>query len=75
MLSPRMTDIIIVLVSFIWAVNFFAGLILPNYEADQMINTIFMAIVGGAIAFKVNRENKEQRERRDPDKPTDGENP
>lgn len=60
MLSPRMTDVIIGLVSTIWAVNFFAGLILPNYEADQTINAIFMAIVGGAIAFKVNAARDKQ---------------
>ncbi len=52
MLSPRMTNFIIVIVSAIWATNFLAGVILDEYEADQMINTIFMAIVGGALALR-----------------------
>lgn len=52
MLSPRMTAIVITVVTVIWATNFIAGVIMKTYEADQMINTIFMAIVGGAIALR-----------------------
>lgn len=52
MLSPRMTAIVITVVTVIWATNFAAGVIMKTYEADQMINTIFMAIVGGAIALR-----------------------
>ena len=52
MLSQRMTAIVITVVTVIWAANFMAGVIMKTYEADQMINTIFMAIVGGAIALR-----------------------
>jgi hypothetical protein len=51
-LTPKMTNIVIVVVSTVWTANFMAGVILEDYEADQMINTIFMAIVGGALALR-----------------------
>lgn len=51
MLGQRATAIIVALVSTVWAINFIAGLIMTSYDADQMINTIFMAIVGGTIAL------------------------
>lgn len=52
MLNPRMANIVIGVVTGIWVTNFLAGVILESYEADQMINTIFMAIVGGALALR-----------------------
>lgn len=51
MLSPRTTQIIVGLVSAVWAINFVAGLVMETYDADQAINGIFMAIVGGALAL------------------------
>lgn len=51
MLSRKTTTLVVGLVSSVWAVNFLAGVVLPNYEADQAINGIFMAIVGGALAL------------------------
>ena len=59
MLSTRMVTIIVVVVTLIWITNFMAGVIIDNYETDQMINTIFMAIVGGAIALR--RADKDDR--------------
>lgn len=51
MLSRRVTQWVVGLVSAVWAVNFIAGIALPKYEADQAINGIFMGIVGGALAL------------------------
>lgn len=51
MLSRKTTTLVVGLVSSVWAVNFLAGVVLPEYEADQAINGIFMAIVGGALAL------------------------
>lgn len=51
MLSPRTTQIVVGLVSVVWAINFAAGIFVHEYEADQAINGIFMAIVGGALAL------------------------
>jgi len=51
MLSRKTTTWVVGLVSAVWAVNFLAGLALPDYEADQAINGIFMAMVGGALAL------------------------
>lgn len=51
MLSRRATTWVVGLVSGVWAVNFLAGLVLPQYDSDQAINGIFMAVVGGALAL------------------------
>jgi len=65
MLGPRATTIIVGLVSAIWAVNFIAGIVIPTYKADQAINGIFMAIVGGTLALGQRKPPK--------DGPKDGE--
>lgn len=40
---------IVVLVSAVWAVNFFARLLVADYDPDVSINGIFMVLVGGAV--------------------------
>ena len=59
MLNPRMANVVIGVVTGIWVTNFLAGVILESYEADQMINTIFMAIIGGAFALR-GRESRDK---------------
>lgn len=49
--SDRVRNIIIGVVTTVWASNFAAGLVVPGYEPDQAINAIFMAIVGGLFAL------------------------
>ena len=49
--SERVRNVIIAVVTTVWAVNFAAGLALPGYQPDQAINAIFMAIVGGLFAI------------------------
>lgn len=51
-MSDKARNIIVGVVTAVWAVNFGAGLI-PQlaYEPDQAINGIFMTIVGSIFAY------------------------
>ena len=51
MLNPKIKNGIIIVVTTVWAINFFSGVFLTTYEPDQTINAIFMAIVGGLFAL------------------------
>ncbi len=51
MISDKTRTAIISVVTAVWAINFLAGLSVPDYEPDQAINGIFMAIVGGLFAL------------------------
>lgn len=47
MITDKLRQRVIVLVSVVWTVNFVAGLIpVLDYVSDPMINGIFMGIVG-----------------------------
>lgn len=50
MLSRNVTRAIVLVVTVIWATNILAGIVMDSYEADQAVNGIFMAIVGGLLA-------------------------
>jgi hypothetical protein len=56
--SERVRNAIIAVVTTVWAVNFAAGLVLEDYEPDQAINAIFMAIVGGLFAIGARHEKR-----------------
>lgn len=49
--SERVRTSIIVVVTTVWALNFAAGLVLPDYEPDPTIHAVFMSIVGGLLAL------------------------
>lgn len=51
MIGERTRTVIIAVVTTIWAVNFFAGILIDNYKPSESINGIFMAIVGGLFAL------------------------
>ena len=52
MISDKTRTALIWVVTAVWAANFGVGLIPPlDYEPDQTINGIFMAIVGGLFAL------------------------
>jgi hypothetical protein len=51
MLSRKMRTIVVLVVTGIWATNIVAGILMDSYEADQAVNGIFMAIVGGVFAL------------------------
>lgn len=57
MIDETTRRVIIYLVSGIWAVNFGAGFVVKDYEPDQAINGIFMAIVGGLFALGARKGN------------------
>lgn len=52
MLNERVANAIIIIVTLVWAVNFGARFVVPEYESSESINAIFMAIVGGVFALK-----------------------
>lgn len=47
-----LANFVIVLVCLVWAGNFVASLLLPEYRSDSALNFVFMTIVGGALALR-----------------------
>lgn len=59
-IGDRTRTVIIGVVTGVWALNFMAGLVPQfEYQPDQAINGIFMAIVGGLFALGA-RSNKDK---------------
>lgn len=56
MISDRVRTVVLGVVTAVWAMNFFAGLVIEDYKPDQAINGIFMAIAGTLFALG-NRNN------------------
>lgn len=56
--SERVRNIIIGVVTTVWALNFVAGLALPDYEPDPTIHAVFMSLVGGLFALGAKGEKK-----------------
>lgn len=52
MLNERVANAIIIVVTIVWAVNFAARFVVAEYQPQESINAIFMAIVGGVFALK-----------------------
>lgn len=59
MISPRLTGVIVVVVTTVWVVSFVATIAVPSYRADPEINIVFMGIVGGALALRKRGEGGE----------------
>lgn len=55
MINKRLGNVVIVLICVIWAANFGAQFIVPDYKPDPTINMIFMGIVGGLFALQSRR--------------------
>lgn len=49
-MSRRLRNVIIVVVTAVWALNFCASVLVKNYTPSESINGIFMVIVGGLYA-------------------------
>jgi hypothetical protein len=47
-----LANTIVVLVSLVWAGNFVAAVIVPGYAPDPVLNFVFLAIVGSALALR-----------------------
>lgn len=56
--SERVRNIIIAVVTTVWAINFAAGLIVADYTPDPTIHAVFMSIVGGLLAIGVRNESR-----------------
>lgn len=66
--TDRLRFGVICLVTLVWAVNFFAAIVLTDYQTDPAINTVFMTIVGGLfvsgeIAKKVKPSDKSENQK------------
>lgn len=52
MISPRIANAVIIVVTVVWVCSFVISVVVPEYRADPQINVIFMGIVGGSLALK-----------------------
>lgn len=52
MISPKIANAVIVVVTIVWVCSFVISVVVPAYRADPQINVIFMGIVGGSLALK-----------------------
>lgn len=57
MISPRIANAVIVIVTLVWVCSFVLSIVLPEYRQDPQIHVIFMALVGGSLALKSKRPN------------------
>lgn len=55
MISPRIANAVIIIVTLVWVSSFVLSIIVPEYRADPQINVIFMGLVGGSLALKSRR--------------------
>ena len=51
-MNERLANAIIIVITTVWAVNFFAGVVVETYEPSEAINAIFMGTVGLLFAIK-----------------------
>lgn len=42
---------IVTLITVVWIANFGAQFLVPGYQVDGWVHTIFLSVVGGALAF------------------------
>ena len=59
LLNKRLADVIVVVVTIVWFINFLAPLF-PGieYKSDPTIHAVFMAVVGGTLALRRNGSDK-----------------
>lgn len=55
MISPRIANVVIIVVTLVWVCSFVLSIVVPEYRADPQINVIFMGLVGGSLALKSRR--------------------
>jgi hypothetical protein len=61
MVSDRTRTVVIGVVTTVWAINFIAGLVPQlDYQPDQAINGVFMAIVGGLFALGARKDKSDE---------------
>jgi hypothetical protein len=52
MVTPRIANAVIVVVTIVWVCSFVISIFIPEYRGDPQIHVIFMGIVGGSLALK-----------------------
>lgn len=52
MITPRVANAVIIVVTTVWVCQFIVSIVVPEYRADPQIHVIFMSIVGGSLALK-----------------------
>lgn len=55
MISPRIANAVIVVVTIVWVCAFILSVVVPEYRSDPQIHVIFMSIVGGSLALKARK--------------------
>lgn len=61
MITPRIANAIVVVVTIVWVCAFVASIVVPEYRADPQINVIFMGIVGGSLALKFRKPSPDDK--------------
>ncbi len=49
-IGERMRYALIALIALVWAVNYLATLVKPDYKPDPAINAPFLAVIGALVA-------------------------
>lgn len=52
MITPKIANSVIVIVTIVWVCSFVFSIVVPEYRADPQITVVFMSVVGGSLALK-----------------------
>ncbi len=61
MVTPRIANAVIVVVTIVWVCSFVLSVVVPEYRADPQISVIFMGIVGGSLALKARKPSADDK--------------
>jgi len=59
--TPRIANAVIVVVTIVWVCSFVLSVVVPEYRADPQISVIFMGIVGGSLALKARKPSADDK--------------
>lgn len=57
MVSERLANVIVVVVTLVWLLNFGLNAAVPSYDPPPEISGVFGLIVGGAMALRRNERH------------------
>lgn len=58
MISPQLANVVIAVVTLVWVAYAAMALFQPSYRGDPQIHLIFWSIVGGSMALKARRPDR-----------------
>lgn len=64
LLPKWLANFVVILISLVWAANFFAQFVIPTYEFKESIQGLFGLVIGGAFALS-RRDDKTPVEAKD----------